>query len=53
VVNVVSLHVMDACKVVEALLHAFLILALDGGEWSVSPLEPYIAREGTAGRPVN
>jgi hypothetical protein len=44
---------MDAFQVVEALLNAFLILALDGGEWSVSSLEPIIAREGAPGGPIS
>ena len=47
------LHFMDACQVVEALLNASLILALDGGEWSVSSLEPFIARKGAPGRRIN
>jgi hypothetical protein len=44
---------MDAFQVVGALLNEFLILALDGGEWSVSSLEPIIAREEGPGEPIN
>ena len=37
-VEVASLHTIKVCRVLEVCLQSFIILVLDGGEWTASAL---------------